>query len=116
MTELEKANKQVEKQLKYLKRMSCRPYRQLFNVSSLINSDSKLHHLNNYNPTTVALKRCAGHTIGYCGDSNGVQSGKCVPKEGSISNEDIYIFYRDLRQIDFLKIKVETHNACECIN
>ena len=111
VTDIKTSAAQIQKQIRFLKKMTCRPYKRLVNVSTLLPPDSSLHRFANYNPTVVAVKMCQP-SLSFCGTEHGVQKGQCIPDK--VKTEKFYVYYRNMRQVDFQEIEAESHVSCMC--
>lgn len=103
----------IEQQVKKLKNMKCKPYRQKIYVRDILDgTDSKIDASKPIFPEVLSVKRC-DPKCSYCFDRLGREKGTCQPARNGTKKYTIRTYDERGNKVYF-KVPVEIHKRCEC--
>lgn len=106
-----KARKGVEKQMKQLKKLKCKPRQQKLVVKDVLSADNDVKDADFW-PQVVVVKRC-DDSCSYCGDDIGVETKRCVPSK--TKTKMFYLAqYDDQGNRHYTHFKTQEHLRCSC--
>lgn len=107
----EAANKAVQKQIRQLKTMKCRPTKQKITVRGILSPENDLLDVDFW-PTIVMVKRC-NDLCSYCGNNIGVETKTCQPTQTKMKKFQVVHYSKDGKR-QYEHFRAEEHQRCNC--